>query len=604
LEVDFPSDEYDIQGFSGSGDIRTANITLKQNATPGEHSIKVEANDGSFDSQSVGLSVLDKTPIKSIQASITENTLQIGTDGSATLTVKGYNGVDLDNLDVDFSTDQYEISPFVGSGDTYKATIKLASEASPGEHFITVKAEGVDNQEVSLSVLDKAPTNSIQASITTNTLKMGYEGGIAILTVKGYNNADLDQLDVTSEDQNQFQIQHLTTSDDISAWQIMLDSGATSGSHSITVKAKDITFDEQTVDVTVLAAEPTPSIRSIQASITENTLQIGEENSQATLAVKGYNGAILDQLEIAPLESGQFTFTDFGPVGDTYQTTIKLGSGATKGSHSITVKAKDSTFDEQTVDVTVLAVAPTKSIQASITTNDLQIDKGGQAILTVKGYNGADLSLLEATSTEANQFSIQGFTQVGDTYQAIIMLGDNPTEGSHSITVKASDASFGEQDVNVTVLAIAPTKSIQASITANTLQIGDNSSEATLTVKGYNGANLANNLKAQGDTEQFVIESFELIDDVYQATIKLGSIPTEGNHLISVASIDGTSFVGQDVGVSILARAPIPALSANIDNSLKISDSRTAMITVTSYNGANLPSTKPTQDSTIFDFTD
>jgi hypothetical protein len=130
------------------------------------------------------------TPVLALSASISNNNLKIGTEGTATLSVTEINADGWTEPAVTVPTGLTASGSWTVSGLTGTTTISLSSGSSlvAGSYTIAISANGASIDQ-NVSVAPATPTPALSASISNNNLQLGTTG-TATLSVTEINTTD------------------------------------------------------------------------------------------------------------------------------------------------------------------------------------------------------------------------------------------------------------------------------------------------------------------------------------------------------------------------------------------------------------------------------
>ncbi|MHB8234064.1 MAG: beta strand repeat-containing protein [Solirubrobacteraceae bacterium] len=427
----------------------TATISIDNNAAPGLRAVAVTNPDEGTGSLANAFTVNAAPTV----ASVSPSSRGQGASGQ-TITIKGSGFVS--GAAVGFS----------GSGITASTTFKSSTEltaninvaASAGAEARTVTVTNPDEGEGSLA---NAFTVNAGPNVESVTPTAGDRGGAQAVAIKG--SGFVSGASVTFGSGVNLASVSVKSSTEITA-TATVESGASTGSRTITVTNPDEGTDFLTGGFTVNAA---PSIESVSPS------SRGQGASNQTIAIKGKN--FLSGTGLAASFSGTgITVNSTSFVSATEVTAnITVAAGATTGLRNVTVTNPDATTATSTNAFTVNA-PPTLT-----STSPSSRGQGASSqTVAIKGSGFVSGTLLAAT------FSGAGVNVNSTTFKSSTELTANVTVesgasiGLRSLTVTNGDGSTATLANAFTVNAAAKVESLSPSARAQ------GAGSTTIAVKG------------------------------------------------------------------------------------------------------------------------
>ena len=387
----------------------------------------------------------------------------------------------------------------------------VIGEADTGSSTVTVSTRDVTfatDQEIELSFDGTAVASDYTVSATTLTLVAGATEVTATVTaVDDTLDEDEETIRVTAEHDGAAvgtQQEIRLTDDDTLAFTVEVDPGvigeADTGSSTVTVSTRDVTFatdqeitlefapestataDDYTVSATTLtlvagATEVTATVTAV-----DDTLDEDEETIRVTAEHDG--AAVGTQQEIRLTDDDTLAFTvevDPGVIGE-----------ADTGSSTVTVSTRDVTFatdqeielsfdgtavaSDYTVSATTLTlVAGATEVTATVTAVDDTLDEDEETIRVTAEHDGAAVGTqqeIRLTDDDTLAFTVSVDPDV---------IGEVDT-GSSTVTVSTGDVTFAtDQEIELSFDGTAVASDYTVSATTLTLVAGATEVTATVT---------------------------------------------------------------------------------------------------------------------------
>ncbi len=509
----------------------------------GDNTVTLTVKDVSGNESTATTTVTVEDNIKPVAKSVATLTIELDTDGKASIDVSDINdgssdncGIDTMELDItDFDCDDVgdntvtlTVKDVNGNESTTTITVTVEDNIKPVAKSVSTLTVQLDvNGQASIEVADINDGSSDNCSIDTMELDItdfdcnDIGDHTVTLTVKDVNgNESTTTTTVTVEDNikpvaksvatltvaldadGNVSIEVLDINDDssdncgIDTMELDITNFDCDdvGDHTVTLKVKDVNGNESTTTTLVTVED---NIKPIAKSVATLTVEL-DINGQASIDVSDIDDGSTDNCGIDTMELDITNF-DCDDVGD----------------HTVTLKVKDVNGNESTATTLVTVEDNIKPIAKSVATLTVELDINGQASI--------DVSDIDDGSTD--NCSI-------DMMELDIINFDCDDVGDNTVTLTVKDVNGNESTATTTVTVEDNIKPVAKSVSTLTVQL-DVNGQASIEVADINDGSSDN---CGIDMMELDITDFDC-DDVGANTVTLTVKDVNGNESTATTNV-------------------------------------------------------------------